>query len=231
MKRYRHIFFDLDHTLWDFESNSRATLMELFAEERLDDRGVSNAAEFIEVYEEINRDMWQRFESGQLDKQVMRVLRFRNSLLHFGVRDGRLAERLGRVYLERCPRKAALMPGALKLLEDLRDHYALHIITNGFDEVQQVKMECSGITGFFDVVLTSEKAGARKPDPRIFEHALRRAKAEAAHSLMVGDSREADMAGARGAGWDHAHFSPAANADPDATYRVAHMDELRSILL
>lgn len=231
VKQYAHLFFDLDHTLWDFESNSRATLREQFHTEGLAERGISDADAFIDAYEEINQSLWTRYESGHLHKDVLRVLRFRNTLLMFGIKDEPLAVRMGKEYLAICPSKSALMPGALSLLEDLHGRYKMHIITNGFDEVQGIKLERSGIAGYFDLVLTSEKAGARKPDPRIFATALKRTKAVADHSLMIGDNPIADIEGARSAGWDQAHFSPSVDHDPLATYGLKHLGDLRPILL
>jgi putative hydrolase of the HAD superfamily len=231
VKRYKHLFFDLDHTLWDFETNSRDTLRDLFVDERLSERGVPDAEAFIEVYEEINAALWQRYERGRLHKDVLRVLRFRNALLQFGVKDNELVERLGRDYLDNCPMRPALLPGAKDLLNDLDGIYRMHIITNGFHEVQHVKLASSAITKHFDLVLTSEMAGARKPDPRIFESALKRTKATAKESLMIGDSILADMEGARRAGWDHAHFAPRGDHDPQATYGLQRLSDLRAILL
>lgn len=231
MKRYAHLFFDLDHTLWDFETNSRHTLRELYHAEHLQQLGVSSADEFIDAYEEVNHGLWQRYESGQLGRDVLRVLRFRNTLLRFGVKDEALTARMGYDYLALTPQRTALIPGARDLLEDLRGRYRLHIITNGFHEVQQVKIACSGLGDYFDLVLSSEMAGARKPDPRIFAAALKRTKGTAQESLMIGDSVPADMEGARGAGWDHAHFAPLGQADEQATYVLRRLDDLRGILL
>jgi len=231
MDRYAHLFFDLDHTLWDFETNSRATLRELHTAEKLEDLGIPDVLEFIDAYEEINQALWQRYENGSLHKDVLRVLRFRNTLLRFGLKNEALAVRLGRVYIAQCPLRPALMPGALELLNDLQRRYRLHIITNGFDEVQRVKITSSGIQDHFHVVLTSEMAGARKPDPRIFASALKRAKAQANESLMIGDSVRADIEGARGAGWDQAHFAPTGTLDQQATYTLRKLDDLRAILL
>lgn len=228
--RYRHIFFDLDHTLWDFETNSRATLHELHGELGLSDAGIPDAAEFVSTYEEVNQHLWGGYETGRIPKQVLRVLRFRNTLLHFGVRNDRLAATLAHEYLDRSPRRGALMPGARDLLEDLRSHAGLHVITNGFEEVQGVKLASSGIADLFDVVLTSERAGHRKPDARIFHKALKAAGAEAGSSLMVGDNAAADMLGARNAALDHAHLMPNGDHDPEATYRIRMLDELRPIL-
>jgi putative hydrolase of the HAD superfamily len=175
--------------------------------------------------------LWGRYEAGHLSKEVLRVLRFRNALLLFGVRNAALADRLGHAYLERCPCKPLLMPGTLELLTDLAPHYRMHIITNGFEEVQAVKVRSSGIVPFFSTVVSSEKAGAKKPDPRIFEHARRKAAAQREECLMIGDNLLADMLGARRAGWDHVHFAAETEPDVEATYRVRHMDELRPILL
>lgn len=229
--RYRHLFFDLDHTLWDFTANSRDTLAELHAEFDLERDGVTDARSFIEVYEEVNRELWGQYETGRLPKEVMRVLRFRSTLQHFGAVRRGVAERLSREYLERCPMRTKLHDGARELLAALQPHYRLHIITNGFEEVQHVKLRNSGIEDLFTAVITSESAGASKPSPVIFEHARRKAGALAAESLMVGDNAISDMLGARQAGWDQAHFAAENAPDPLATYRLQRLDELRPLLL
>lgn len=231
MSRYGHIFFDLDHTLWDFSGNSRDTLRELFVELDLGMAGIPDAEGLIEVYEEINRAMWDQYGAGRISKEVLRVLRFRTTLLRFGVNNAKLVDRLAQAYMERGPHKTLLMAGAKELLNDLHSRYRLHIITNGFDEVQHVKLKSSGIAHYFSVVLTSEKAGAHKPDPRIFREALRVTKATSAESLMVGDGAGTDMLGARNAGWDHVHYANEKEHDALATYRIRHLDELRAILL
>lgn len=229
--RYTDIFFDLDHTLWDFRTNSRTTLQQLFSALELERHGVPGVEEFITVYEEINAQLWERLESGSMPKEVLRVMRFHHSLRAFGVQERRLAARLSAAYLEQCPRKTALMPGARELLTDLHGRYRLHVITNGFEEVQSVKLGHSGIAGFFHSVVTSEAAGARKPDARIFRHAQRGAAKGDNRFLMVGDNAVADVAGARAVGWDQAHYTPEGEPDPLATYRVRHFNELRPVLL
>jgi len=231
VRHYGHIFFDLDHTLWDFQGNSRATLRELYVDHDLASAGVPDADALIEVYEEVNTGMWAQYGAGRMTKEVLRVLRFRTTLMRFGVSNAKLTDQLGHAYLERCPRKASLMPGANDLLRDLHAHYRLHIITNGFEEVQHVKLKSGDIEHLFTMVLTSEKAGAHKPDPRIFSEALRVTKATANGSLMVGDNAGTDMLGARNAGWDQAHFAAEADHDVLATYRITRLDELRAILL
>lgn len=231
MKRYGHLFFDLDHTLWDFRTNSRETLRELIVAHGLLDRGITSAEDFIAVYEEINRALWSQLSTGRMPKEVLRVLRFRTALQRFGITDGRLPGLLSEEYLEHCPRKSALMPGAAKLLDELSGRYHLHIITNGFEETQAVKLRSSGLHGLFDVVLTSERAGAAKPHAAIFDEALRRSGAVAEESLMIGDNVDADMQGARNAGWDHAHYTAETEPDLQATYRIAHLSELRALLV
>ncbi len=230
MNRYKHLFFDLDHTLWDFRSNSRETLRELYADEDALRSGIPSAEEFIAAYEEINHAMWASYAAGRIPKEVLRVLRFRDTLALFGIKDGALASRIGHAYTDRCPQHGRLMPGALQMLGGLRSEHRMHIITNGFDEIQGVKLERSGIASFFDVVLTSERAGAAKPDPRIFAEALKRTRANAHESLMIGDNVEADMLGARRAGWDHVHYTAETDPDPEATHRIAHWDEFAALL-
>ncbi len=230
MKRYAHLFFDLDHTLWDFRTNSRTVLRSLFHELELAAHGLPDADALIEVYEEINAGLWKRMESGLLDKEVMRVLRFRNTLLRFGVKNERLAKSMGDCYLERTPLMNGLFPGTIDLLNYLRPHYGMHIITNGFELTQATKLRSSGLRPLFDHVITSEAAGAGKPDRRIFEKALRLARAEANECLMIGDSITADMMGARAVGMDQAHFAPDGGADPEATYRIQRIEELRLLL-
>jgi putative hydrolase of the HAD superfamily len=231
MSRYVHLFFDLDHTLWDFETNSRETLRELHRAEKLAERGIPDASEFIDAYEEVNHGLWRRYESGHIDRHVLRVLRFRNTLLRFGVKDDKLADRVGHDYLALTPKRTALMPGARELLTDLGERYSIHIITNGFHEVQLEKIKHSGLHEHLDLVLSSEMAGAKKPDPRIFSTALARTKSTPEQSLMIGDSAAADIEGARNAGWDQAHFAPNGGGDAQATYILTRLDDLRVILL
>ena len=230
VKRYRHLFFDLDHTLWDFERNSREVLAELHKDFDLVSMGIREEA-FIPAYEAVNAALWVQHEAGTRPKEVLRALRFNQALQHFGVQDGNLARQLDKSYMERCPRRSGLMAGALGLLQNLRPHYGLHIITNGFTEVQFLKLDAAGIRGLFNVVLTSEMAGVAKPGQGIFRHALRSAGAKAGESLMIGDNARTDMAGARRAGMDQAHLSLPGEGDPEATFRISRLDDLRNVLL
>lgn len=228
-RAYKHLFFDLDHTLWDFQGNSRAVLAEL-CDEFLGPRGVQANA-FIPAYEEVNARLWAQLDGGDIPKEVLRAMRFKQALLSVGVDDGTLARQLEECYMQRCPARTLLMPGALDLLRDLQPHYRMHIISNGFTDIQAIKLAASGIRAFFHVVLTSEMAGAPKPSARIFRHALRSAGAQVHESLMIGDNARTDIAGGRNAGMDQVHFAPHDATDPEATYRITHLDQLRRILL
>lgn len=231
MKRYRHLFFDLDHTLWDFRANSRDTLTEIFHEHDFPSRGIGDVHEFIDAYEAINAELWRGYSAGSMDKDVLRVLRFRNALLQFGVKDDKLARAVGDAYIERCPRKQALMPGAIEVLDQLRSRFALHIITNGFQETQHTKLRCSGLAGYFNATITSEQAQARKPDGRIFAYALKKAKAGAESSIMIGDDLNADINGARNAGWDQVLFDPHdKHTGAESTHRIGDLRELLDLL-
>ncbi|MEO8068016.1 MAG: YjjG family noncanonical pyrimidine nucleotidase [Flavobacteriales bacterium] len=232
VSRYRHIFFDLDHTLWDFRTNSRATLKELYTELGLPEKGIADVEEFIGAYEEINTALWAQYASGGVDKDVLRVLRFRNTFLQFGVKDDKLARNIGHLYIERCPRRKVLMSGTIDMLEQLRGSADLHIITNGFQETQGTKLSCSGLVGYFDRVITSEQAGARKPDERIFRYALRKANATAEESVMIGDDVVADIQGARNAGMHQILYDPVGrHGGVKATHTVAHLRDLLLLLL
>ena len=188
MKPYTHIFFDLDHTLWDFKTNSRLTLSEIFAHFNLAERGVESESEFIEIYEKYNHRMWSDYRNGKMSKETLRVERFRQSLSHVGVKDKELSLQVGDYYVDHSPIKTALFPDAIEVLTELDTRYEMHIITNGFDEIQDIKINNSGLAPFFDKIITSENAGTKKPHPAIFNYSLKVAETTAENSLMVGDN-------------------------------------------
>ncbi len=228
--KYRHLFFDLDHTLWDFTANSREVLGEIWST-HLSGFNHIPSDQFVAVYEQVNDQLWERLGRGEIRKELLRALRFRETLAHFDVHDTAKAALLDKLYMEQCPRRGRLVPGAMELLEDLHGRYHLHVITNGFTETQDLKLRSCGLRHFFKVVLTSEMAGAAKPSARIFRHALRSAGAKVGDSLMIGDSVAADMAGARAAGIDQVHFAPFGVRDPMATFVITELGALRTVLL
>jgi putative hydrolase of the HAD superfamily len=229
MKGYKHIFFDLDRTLWDFDTNSRQALEELYAASDLEGRAPFDA--FLKVYQETNEMLWRAYRMGNVTKRSLRSLRFAKTLEHFGIRDAQLSERMGQAYIELSPKKTALLPNTIETLDYLSSRYKLHIITNGFEEVQHIKMEHSGLRPYFTEVITSERAAAKKPSPEVFLLAFHLAKATAPESLMVGDDLEADMAGARAVWMDHVYFNPdrRPHSEP-VTHEISDLGELRNLL-
>lgn len=232
METIEHVFFDLDRTLWDFETNSEATLKELFAEFALTEKLGVPDHDFIREYKRINEIFWEDYRNGVIGKEELRYARFEAAMKFFGHADRKLASDIGEAYIWRSPRKTALVDGAMEVLEYLRPKYQLHIITNGFDEVQHLKMSSTGLSPYFTHIITSESAGAKKPSPIIFEHALRLAGALPQNSLMVGDHLEADVQGAMAAGWRAAVlYDPALPrmAETDLIH-IQHLSELKGLL-
>lgn len=203
----KHIFFDLDHTLWDFETNSTLTLKELFDRYKLGLKIDSKEA-FIQEYKKINAHYWALYRIGDIKKSELRHIRFQKTLEHFGYSDPDLTISISDEYVATCPHKPHLMPGCMEVLEYLHGKYQLHIITNGFEEIQTIKLQKSGIDRFFQHVITSEKLDRRKPDPVIFNHAADLAGSAGKQNLMVGDHYEADVQGALAVGWHAIHYKP-----------------------
>jgi len=207
-KRYDHIFFDLDHTLWDFDSNSRETLLEIFHEFELKTRGFAHFNHFIDTYEHINDRFWSQYRKGKVTKEELRIGRFLETLSTAGKADEALAFDMSFYYLEKSPTKPHLLPGAIKVLDHLKGKCGLHLITNGFKEVQYIKLQHCGLAPYFDNVIISEEVGFQKPHEGIFKLALERANTTADKAVMIGDSFEADILGAHRAGMDTIFFSP-----------------------
>lgn len=231
LKAVEHIFFDLDRTLWDFETNSAETLTELYAEFDLDSKLGVNADTFIHEYKRINDIFWNDYRDGTITKEELRYARFEAAMKFFGHDDRELASAIGEEYVWRSPRKTAVLPGAMEVLQYLKPNYHLHIITNGFEEVQHIKMVSSGLAPYFEAIINSETAGAKKPSPVIFKHALQRTGATTKNSLMIGDHFEADIEGALKQGWKAIYFEPAEIAIPKGDFkRIRQLKELIEML-
>lgn len=229
--KYKHLFFDLDRTLWDFETNSHESLTELFHEHDLANKGIDSHHEFIKEYKRINEHYWGLYRLGQIEKEELRTVRFQRTLEHFDIIDIDLAHKVGQDYLEVTPKKPGLLPNAIEVLDALQTRYCLHIITNGFEEVQEVKMQHSGLQGYFDEVITSERVGKKKPDPDVFRFALDLAKAKSNESLMIGDDLPVDVLGARECGMDQIYFNPEKLSHREhVTYEISDLQELLEIL-
>ena len=229
--KYRHLFFDLDHTLWDFNENARLTLNELYYELDLEKAGVNNFGNFLKVYLEHNEQLWEKYRNGMLKAEELRWKRMWNTLSDFGISDEDLARRLGNRFLELLPTRNVLFPDDVETLQYLKNKgYYLHLITNGFEDTQHCKLRNCGISDFFVEVITSEGSNSMKPKKEIFDYALTKAKAMPHHSIMIGDSIEVDIKGAINAGIDQVyvnHLGEMCNIQP--TYIVSSLKELQEI--
>jgi putative hydrolase of the HAD superfamily len=202
-----HLFFDLDHTLWDYEASSNETLQELWVEYKLDSKGVPLNS-FVGKFSEVNEELWRRLHAGEINKDVIRNDRFPSILSALAIEDNALATDMQQQYIHVCPTKPYLIDGAMELLESVTGRYGLHIITNGFDEIQGVKLRSGGIEHFFEEVITSGIAGYQKPDKQIFDFAMNKTKAKVEDSVMIGDNPLSDIEGAFNAGIDQVFFNP-----------------------
>ena len=231
MVKYRHIFFDLDRTLWDFEKNSEETILELLKEKGLTSRGTLTDELFMRVYKEVNLEMWKQYREGKITKDQLRAQRFYQSLLKFNIDEKDLALEINDHYVSRCSSKTNLLPYSKEILELLSKNYILHIITNGFREAQHKKIDSSGLRNYFGAVIVGDEVGINKPDPRIFHHAIESSSAEFDESIMIGDDFEADILGAKNVGMDQIFFKkePTDHELSQATYTISHLEELRSI--
>lgn len=231
--RYKHVFFDLDHTLWDFETNSKETLYDLYHELKLAELGIAAFDHFHDTYHHHNTIFWDRFRKGYISREDLRWKRMWRTLLDYKVASEPLARQLSEKYLEVLPTKTNLFKDTLDILDYLKEKgYPMHLITNGFEKTQHAKINNSGIKSYFTHIITSEQAGIMKPHLAIFEYALGKAGVTAGESLMVGDTLEADIEGAINAGMDSAYFNPAvpANGKIKPTYIINALSELKTIL-
>lgn len=230
-KNYTHIFFDLDHTLWDFAKNSEETLIEALNHFELFPSKIPDKMAFIKTYYQINDWYWEKYRHGLVTKEQLRVGRFEKAFNHFGITDTFFADAFATYYLEHSPKKTNLFPNVHETLDYLKSKYKLSIITNGFQEVQYIKLEKSQLATYFEFVVTSEQVGVKKPDNKIFRHALQLAQAKPQNSLMVGDNFMVDIVGARKVGMDQAYFNPdkLPYYEP-VTYNISNLLELKNIL-
>ena len=227
----RHLFFDLDRTLWDFETNSREALSEIFQEWKLAERGVGSLEAFLQAYISNNDLCWDLYRKNLISKADLRTRRFSLTLASFDLEDEPLAEALGDAYVVRSPQKTALFPGTHETLEALSARYVLHIITNGFEEVQHVKLASTGLKEYFRQVITSEMAGSKKPDPAIFDFALKKAGAAPFQSMMIGDDPAVDVLGALESGMAGVLFDPEGIHAKDSRFpAIKRLDELTGML-
>ncbi len=201
-KKYTHLFFDLDHTLWDTDTNAKQSLIEMFNTFELHKHGINSSDDFINKYIAINNRLWTDYSLGKIKKDFLRNGRFELTLKLFEITNKDLVASLSDYFVEQTPFRKALMPFAEKLLHHLKPNYKLFIITNGFKEAQHRKLQSAGIAHFFSDVFISEEIGFHKPNPQIFNYAINKSGASLTKSLMIGDNIETDIEGALSAGMD-----------------------------
>ena len=229
---YKDLFFDLDHTLWDFETNSKETIQELYNTHRLADLGIVDFDGFYNTYSAHNHRLWDRYTKGFIKQEELRWKRVYLSLLDFKVANEPLAKQMSQAYLEILPNKKHLFPYTIEILEYLKQkEYKMHLITNGFESVQFKKIKNSGLQDYFIEVITSEASNSLKPQKEIFEYALKNTNATVEKSIMIGDNESADIQGGINMGMDtifvnHIQVVPTV----PATYTITHLKELENIL-
>ena len=214
----QHIFFDLDHTLWDFDRNSKLAFERLFHNHAIS----IDLDAFIKIYEPINFAYWKKYREERVTKQELRRGRFFEAFTPFGIHfsDAEL-DILATTYIDELPKNNFLFEGVVEVLQYLSKKYILHIITNGFEEVQHLKLQNSGISVYFKTVTTSEEVGLKKPNPVIFQKALEKAVAQPKISLMIGDTFEADILGAEAVGMETLFYNYRKETIP-SKYRVVN---------
>ncbi|MDD4847924.1 MAG: YjjG family noncanonical pyrimidine nucleotidase [Bacteroidales bacterium] len=230
-KTYKNVFIDLDRTLWDFERNSWETLHDVFFLERLPQRGLTNFDIFMKKYTEINNQYWSLYREGKIEKESLRWRRFYDTFRFFGIDDKSLSERFSDYYIKISPTKTGVFPYTIELMEYLHTRYNIDILTNGFSEIQSAKIQYCGLSSYIQNLITSEAAGYKKPDVRMFEFALQKAHAEAETTIMIGDEFEVDIIGAANAGIDtiYVNFQGDFNG-VETTYQVSSLKKIMDIL-
>ncbi|WP_394747246.1 YjjG family noncanonical pyrimidine nucleotidase [Spongiimicrobium salis] len=221
------VFFDLDHTLWDFEKNSALTFEKILNKHQID----VYIDDFLRTYVPINQAYWKLYREGKVSKEALRYERLKKSFdaIGFPISD-QLINRLAIDYIEELASFNYLFPNTLEILDYLKPKYRLHIITNGFQEVQKRKMKNSGILNYFDQIIDSEMAGVKKPDPYIFQLALDSAGVTSKEAMMIGDNIEADILGAQALGFHTLHFNGHNGPKHEYCHMIHGLDEIKMYL-
>lgn len=244
LKKYKHLFFDLDGTLWDIYENTHNAISLLFQENQNTLNGIDKDF-FIKRYYYHNDRLWTLYRQDKVEKETLRTLRFERAFEEVGITDKVFIEHFSNRFINTSPHQPITLKNAHQLLDYCKQHYELHIITNGFVEVQGFKLEAAKLTSYFTHIINSEHCGVRKPHPGIFEYALKKAEATKENSLMIGDDWDADIIGARDFGIDQAFITTTENMlnqlneengqkklrhNYQATYTVSDLAELLKVL-
>jgi putative hydrolase of the HAD superfamily len=231
LKTYQHIFFDLDHTLWDYDRNVSESLSELYHHYDLLGLGILTFQNFFDSFHHVNYQLWDWYNVGKINKENLRKDRFRMIFEHAGASADTIPLPFEEDFMHRTSSKSHVFPYTFEILAYLQNKYQLHIITNGFDESQAKKLNSAKLTSYFDLVITSETTGHKKPDARIFDHTVAKLGTRHEHCLMIGDNPDSDILGAINAGIDQVFFNPhGKQIDLMPTYTISHLKELEDLL-
>ena len=229
---YKDLFFDLDHTLWDFELNSKETMQELYINHHIAALGITDFDAFFNIYTAHNHRLWDRYSKGFIKQEELRWKRIYLSLLDFKIANEQLSKEMSLDFLQILPTKKKLFPHTIEILNYLKEKdYKMHLITNGFESVQMQKIKNANIAHYFTEVVTSETSNSLKPNKEIFEFALKTTNATLSESIMIGDNETADIQGGINIGMDTV-FVNHLNVAPTipATYTITHLKELEALL-
>ena len=234
MTPYRNIFIDLDDTIWDFTANSHIALEVMYRD--LDIARIFPDYEvFSANYYAKNSELWQLYHHGKIDKDYLVIERYAHLLRSVGYndKDNALASRMNAYYLNVLAEQTLLVPHAVELLDYLKDKgYNLYILSNGFTEVQQRKLQSAGIDGYFARIVLSEEIGINKPDRRLFDYALQVTDSKAEDTMIIGDNYDADILGAMNAGWGQIYFdrNHRGITDQQPQHTIDSLDKVKEIL-
>lgn len=231
MNKYQHIFFDLDNTLWDFDKSSMLAFEKVFELFNLINYGIPSAKEFHKTYFIYNNMLWEEYRRGTIDKEFLKNERFRLPLEDYGIYDENLAHDLGESYTDFAARMVALVPNTMEILSYLKEkNYNIHLITNGFLEVQNIKMQASGLDKMIDETFVSEVVGFKKPDHRIFYHAMEKVGGTIENCVMIGDDLSVDIIPAKEIGMTHIYFNRKNHTHNEKLdYEIKDLLEIREI--
>ena len=223
--RITDIFFDLDHTLWDFEKNSALTFEKIFTELNIS----IDLSLFLEYYVPINHAQWKRYRNNEISQEVLRYNRLAFTFKKINIDfEHSTVERISDLYIEYLSSFPHLFKGTFDLLDTLKKRYTLHIITNGFESIQHRKIEISGLKHYFDFVFTADKIGQKKPHPFIFERALQDTQTKSENALMIGDSWEADIYTPLKMGFQAIHFNSHQEKKHNNCWQVYQLSDIHT---
>jgi len=191
--KIKMIYFDLDHTLWDFESNSKSALKLVYDNYKEIFNSVMQE-DFIATYQKINVQLWDSYRKKEINQEELKILRFELTLKALNIKyDESLVKRINDFYLDVLSKQEKLIDGAKEVLDYLVGKYELGILTNGFRKTQLAKLKSSGIEKYFAILVSSEDTGSPKPDEKIFSFAQKVAGYLKEEIAYVGDDLENDI--------------------------------------